>query len=140
MHYSVGALIEKDNKFLLVDRANPPFGFAAIAGHIDEGETSEEALFREVREESDLKVKSCSLLFEEELDWNWCKAGVQSHYWYVYKCEVEGEARNNPETKSIGWYTLDEIGKLKLEPAWKYWFGKLGVLKEEPPQNQPPKI
>ena len=132
MHYSVGALIEKDNKFLLIDRVAPPLGFAGIAGHINEGETPEEALFRKVSEESGLKVKSYSLLFEEEVEWNWCRIGIQSHYWYVYKCEVEGEARNNAEaSKSIGWYTLDEIGKFKMEPVWKYWFEKIGFSTEK---------
>ena len=38
IHFSVGALIEKDNKYLLIDRATPPLGFAGIAGHIEEGE------------------------------------------------------------------------------------------------------
>jgi NADH pyrophosphatase NudC (nudix superfamily) len=113
----------------LADRKIKPFGFAGLAGHIDEGETPEEALSREVFEESGLKVKSCSLLFEEEVDWNWCSVGVKSHYWYVYQCEVEGEVKHNPdELKSSGWYTVEEIKKLELEPVWKYWFEKLGIL------------
>lgn len=129
MHFSVGAIIKSGEKYLLIDRERVPLGFAGIASHIDEGETSEEALLREVFEESGLKVISCSLLFEEEVEWNWCKAGVKSHYWYVYQCEVEGEPQNNPEaSKSIGWYTPDEIKKLNLEPVWKYWFEKLGML------------
>jgi len=47
----------------------------------------------------------------------------------VYECEVEGDPRNNPEAStSTGWYAPDEIKKLKMEPVWKYWFEKLGVL------------
>ncbi len=46
MHFSVGAVIEVGGKYLLIDRDMEPFGFAGIAGHIDEGETPEEALFR----------------------------------------------------------------------------------------------
>ncbi len=130
MHFAVGAVIEVDGKYLLIDRDMEPFGFAGLAGHIDEGETPEETLFRKVNEESGLKIKKYVLLFEEEVEWNWCRVGIQSHYWYLYKCEIEGELRNNPEaSKSIGWYTLDEMKKLKWEPVWKYWFEKLGVLK-----------
>ena len=41
MHFSVGALIERDGQYLLIDRAVPPFGFAGVAGHIDDGEDEE---------------------------------------------------------------------------------------------------
>ena len=52
LHFSVGALIEKGGKFLLIDRNLHPFGFACVAGHVDEGELPEEALKREAKEES----------------------------------------------------------------------------------------
>lgn len=88
-----------------------PLGFAGLAGHIDEGETPKETLFRKVNEESGLKIKKHSLLFEEEVEWNWCRVGIKSHYWYLYRCEIEGELHNNPEaSKSIGWYTADTGG------------------------------
>ncbi len=128
MHYSVGAVIKRNNKYLLIDRANPPFGFAGLAGHIDEDETPEEALIREVKEESGLDVKRYDLLFEEELDWNWCSYGVKVHYWYLYKCEVYGSIKKSEEAKTINWYTQEQIKKLKLEPVWEYWFKKLGIL------------
>lgn len=129
MHFSVGAVIKIDGKYLLIDRDMEPFGYAGIAGHINEDENPQEALFRKVTEESGLEIKKHSLLFEEEIEWNWCRVGIQSHYWYLYKCEVEGEVQNNPEaSKSIGLYSPDEMKKLKWEPVWKYWFEKLGVL------------
>ena len=62
MHYSVGAVIERNGLYLLIDRAKPPFGFAGIAGHVDEGESAEQAIIREVREESGLVVKRYSLV------------------------------------------------------------------------------
>lgn len=129
MHYSVGAIIKRGDEYLLIDRANPPYGFAGLAGHIDEGESSEEALFREVTEESGLRVVEFRLLYEEELDWNKCSRGVGTHYWHLYECEVMGEVKRDfGETKSIGWYTREEIARLTLEPAWKYWFEKEGIV------------
>jgi ADP-ribose pyrophosphatase YjhB (NUDIX family) len=129
MHYSVGAIIERLGNFLLVDRLKPPFGFAAIAGHINEGETIEQALMREVKEESDLKVESCRLIFEDEISWNKCRKGVETHYWYVFKCETSGEIKRNPfETKSIGWYSKDEIKRVNLEPIWIFWFKKFKII------------
>ena len=129
MHYSVGALIKKNSKYLLIDRAIFPFGFAGLAGHIDDGETEMEALKREVEEESGLRVVKQKLLFEEELGWNECSKEIGIHYWFIFGCEVEGEVKANySEVKSIGWFSKDEIKDLKLEPVWKYWFEKLGIL------------
>lgn len=129
MHYSVGALIRKDDKYLLIDRAKPPFGFAGLAGHIDEGEDEIQALKREIEEESGLKIRKYKILFEEELGWNWCNKGANVHYWYLFGCKVSGEMQQNyVETKSIGWYTPDEIKAIKLEPVWKYWFKKLKII------------
>ena len=129
LHYSVGAVIKKNGKYLLIDRAKPPYGYACLSGHIDEGESETEALAREVREESGLIVTSHSLLYEEQLDWNWCGRGVGIHYVYIFECEVSGEiVRNQEETKSISWYETSVIKTLSLEPVWGDWFKKLGVI------------
>ena len=129
IHFSIGALIQKGDKFLLIDRVEPPFGFAGIAGHIDEGENENEALIREVKEESNLDILSSKLIFEEEVLWNWCGRGGDSHYWYLFKCEITGEMKQEKdEEKSIGWYSIEEIKKLKLEPVWEYWFKKLNLI------------
>lgn len=129
MHYSVGAVIENDGKYLLIDRVKPPLGFAGVAGHIDEGEDEVTALLREVGEESGLTVVRHRLLFEEELDWNECSKGVRTHYWYLFECEVEGDlGQNVRETRFIGWYLPEEIRGLTLEPVWKYWFDKRGII------------
>lgn len=126
MHYSVGALIRRAGKILLIDRAIEPFGFACIAGHVDEGENAVNALRHEVFEESGLTVTKHRLIADEELDWNWCSKGVHAHHWYVFECEVTGTlTQNHRETRSIGWYTEAQIPKLALEPVWKYWFEKL---------------
>jgi ADP-ribose pyrophosphatase YjhB (NUDIX family) len=126
MHYSVGALIERNGKYLLIDRVKPPLGFAGIAGHIDGDESKEHALFREVKEESNLNVIKNKLIFEEELNWNKCSKGIGVHYWYLFDCKASGRVRRNPaEAKSIGWYSIAEISKLNLEPVWAYWFEKL---------------
>lgn len=130
MHYSVGALIKKDDKYLLVERVKIPHGFAAVAGHVDEGETKEQSLIKEVSEESNLKVEKYELLFEEEVENNVCSRGITVHYWYVFRCDVSGEPKitSPSETKSIGWYTVDEIKKLELENVWKRWFEKMNIL------------
>jgi len=132
LHYSAGAVIKNDKgEILLIDRATFPFGFACPAGHVDEGETAEVTVVREVKEETGLDVTKYELIRESVTNVlaNPCSKGVHHHYWYVYTCEVTGEVtRNLRETKSIGWYSPEEIRKLTLEPVWEYWFKELGII------------
>lgn len=134
MHYSVGAVIEREGKYLLINRKYEPLGFAGLAGHIDEGEDDPaKAMAREVFEESGLKVEKYRPLFQEEVEGNWCYRGIDVHFWYLYGCEVSGEeVWEKNEAKSMGWYTAEQIKEMwrngKLEPVWERWFKKLGVI------------
>ncbi|MDP3882372.1 MAG: NUDIX domain-containing protein [Nanoarchaeota archaeon] len=128
VHFSVGAIIKKGEKYLLIDRAKIPEGFACVAGHLESGETPEQAIIREVKEESGLEVRECKLLFEETFYGNVCSKGVQNHHWYVFECNVKGEEKKNGESKSIGWYSPEEIKQLKLEPSWDIILKKLEII------------
>jgi len=133
MHYSVGALIERNvdgyTEYFLIDRNVPPYGWAGVAGHIDEGEMPVKALMREVKEECNLDVIGYELTAEEKLRWNECSKGVGIHYWYLYRCMVEGDVEvNKREVKDYGWYSVEQIDGLTLEKVWEYWFKKLKIL------------
>lgn len=47
----------KTNKIVLIDRKNPPYGWAIPGGFVDYGETLEQAATREAYEETGLKVE-----------------------------------------------------------------------------------
>lgn len=129
MHYAVGAVIEKDGKYLLIDRSVKPYAFALVAGHINEGETPEEALVREVKEESGLKVLSYEKIFEREIKNRECSKGKASHYCYLFNCSIEGRIDIDPkEVKDIAWYSKDEIKRLELEHLARFFFKKIGVI------------
>jgi len=128
-HWSVGALIERDGKYLLIDRVNPPLGYAGLAGHIDEGETPEETVAREVKEESELLVTKIEYLFGGLDRRDECSRGATWHHWHAYRVETQGEpVLDEMEAKSMDWYTIEEIKKIKLEEAWEVIFTKLGLL------------
>ena len=122
MHTSVGALICREGKYLLVDRAVFPLGWAPVAGHVDVGEELKGALAREVSEEVGLTVVRSSLLHTEEVDGNTCSKSVDVHAWSVFLCDVTGDVVVNSEVKSFGWFSVDEILQLELEDVWRYFF------------------
>lgn len=131
MHKSAGAIIKNEKgEILMIERKIFPPGWACPAGHVDEGESSEEAMIREAREEVGLNVNKCKLLIHEVVDWNKCSKGIVGHDWYVYEVlDYEGEVkRSEDETKNFKWVSEEELKKLKLEKVWKLWFNRLSIL------------
>ena len=53
---TVDALIEIDGGIILIKRKNPPYGWAIPGGFVDYGETLEEAVVREAKEETCLDI------------------------------------------------------------------------------------
>ena len=53
---TVDAIIEVDSGIILIKRKNPPPGWAIPGGFVDYGETLEEAVVREMKEETCLDV------------------------------------------------------------------------------------
>ncbi len=54
---TVDVIIELENGIALIERKNPPYGWAIPGGFVDVGETLEEAAAREALEETSLKVR-----------------------------------------------------------------------------------
>lgn len=149
-HTSVGMLVWKDEKLLLIERAKFPFGFAIPAGHIDDDSSYEESAERELREEVGLEAKELKLVAGGRKE-NPCRREDGTwHYWKMYQTTVSGDInRSKDETKQAGWYTKDQIKELGnrtekynskeiseeewnlnpgLEPVMYEWFKELKII------------
>lgn len=122
---SVGMLVWRDNKLLLVERMKPPFGFAPPAGHVEGNDLFEDTAKRELEEEAGLKTKNIKFLIEGRKDNNYCHRGETWHYWKIYKIEAEGEIkRSEDETKQADFYTKSDIANLAAKTE-KYFRGDI---------------
>lgn len=59
---TVDIIIEVDGGIVLIERKNPPYGWALPGGFVDYGESLEQAAIREAREETSLEVSGLKLL------------------------------------------------------------------------------
>lgn len=57
-YVTVDAIIELKEGIILIERSNPPFGWALPGGFVDYGESLEEAVVREIKEETGLDLVS----------------------------------------------------------------------------------
>jgi len=59
---TVDIIIETEKGIILIQRKNPPYGWALPGGFVDYGESLEDAAIREAREETSLEVELISQL------------------------------------------------------------------------------
>jgi ADP-ribose pyrophosphatase YjhB (NUDIX family) len=143
-------LVWKEDNLLLIERARPPFGFAAPAGHVDGDPTYEIAAGREFKEEVGLTTANLVLLTEGRKENHCRREDGMWHYWKIYQMTATGDVdRSKEETKQANWYTKEQIRALAertevykkgeiseeewnknpgLEPIWCEWFQELGIL------------
>jgi 8-oxo-dGTP diphosphatase len=117
-YLGVGAIIVRDNQVLLVRRANPPLQgeWSIPGGLVETGETTKQAVVREVREETSLEVEPLKLVevFERVLYDG--ESRVQYHYVLIdYLCgPISGDTRAGSDVTEVHWATLDELESFKV--------------------------
>jgi len=110
MAQAASAAILKDKKILLIKRSAYtnafPGHWAFPGGRVDEGETVEEGVIREVQEEINLQFKPTRLLAHKK----WEDREI-----YRYLGEWSGEPK--PQAEEVddwGWFTYEETKKLPM--------------------------
>jgi 8-oxo-dGTP diphosphatase len=93
---------QPEHPIVLIQRKNPPYGWAIPGGFVDVGETVEDAARREMKEEVSLKVELTGLL------------GVYSRpdrdprghtVTVIYTGEAKGTPVAADDAQAVGWFT-----------------------------------
>lgn len=106
-----GCLLEKGGRFLLIQEATPSiYGlWNTPAGHVDEGETTEQAAVRETKEESGFIVS-----IERALGVYETRRG---HEFHVFSANITGGELAFPKDEILDaeWLTKEEVESLGRE-------------------------
>lgn len=91
---------------VLIERRNPPYGWALPGGFVDYGESLEEAAIREAKEETSLDVKLVGQLGA----YSDPKRDPRGHHIsVVFIAEAKGEPIARDDAEKIGVFTREEI-------------------------------
>ncbi|MFH1414439.1 MAG: macro domain-containing protein [Candidatus Omnitrophota bacterium] len=108
---TVDAIIEIDNGIVLVQRSNPPFGWALPGGFVDYGESLEDAVTRETKEETNLEItelKQFHTYSDPRRDPRFHTIGT------VFITKVKGQPKAGDDAASLKIAKISELGKLEF--------------------------
>lgn len=139
MQYVAIAIIKviKDNKpaYLLIS-PKKDFGkytgyYYPPGGHIDQGETEQEALIRELKEELNLNISPITKIAETKAD-----IKDQVTYWWECKAQSTDIKIQESEIANYGYFTENDMKNLKIWPETvsffkNYIFQNKDIVNEE---------
>jgi len=113
---AVAVIVNKYNQILLLKRSNNPNQWMSnkwslVGGGIEDNETPEEAIKREIKEETNLNIFD----FVNPLVIQWFNDSIE----YLFACRYWGNSNDvilNDENVNFGWFDLNEIYFLNTVP------------------------
>jgi 8-oxo-dGTP diphosphatase len=116
-YLAVSAAIFRHGRVLIVRRARPPANglYTLPGGGVELGETLEEAVIREVREETGLEVEPVGLAGYRQAITRDTEGGVERHFVILPFAArwIAGEVALNEELGEAHWLKPDAIADLK---------------------------
>jgi 8-oxo-dGTP diphosphatase len=129
----VDAVVIENEKLLLVTRKKDPFkGFLTFpGGKVDEGEKVEDAVKRELREETSLDIDPTDILGVYS-DPSRDPRGHRISVTFIAKV-ISGEAKPSSDAESIEWLSVNEIKELgfdhnKILKDYQIWRSAKGTF------------
>jgi len=109
---SVGVIIRRGDKFVMIKRKNFPVAYAFVAGHLD-GDLFEKAAVKEAKEEGNIEILSLDKKFEGKFH-NPCKReGGLWHKWQVFETNKwQGELQSGSDAKEAFWASREDLRRL----------------------------
>jgi ADP-ribose pyrophosphatase YjhB (NUDIX family) len=111
---TVDAIIQKSSSILLVKRKKDPYKnqFALPGGFVNEGETIEEAIEREVYEETSLKIHPIDILGVYSDPTRDPRGHMMTVVFIVLI--IKGIATAGDDAKEISWIPIEKINEIKI--------------------------
>jgi nucleoside triphosphatase len=115
---AVGALIfNTENKLLLMKSHKWRNKYVIPGGHVEFGERLEDALKREVKEETGLKIYDIKLIGVQDFIFDRAYYKRKHFVFIDYCCKTNStNVKLNNEAQSHKWVSIDETSKLPVEP------------------------
>ena len=109
---TVDIIIEYKGKIVLIERKHEPFGWAIPGGHVDYGESLEQAAVREAKEETSLDVK----LVKQFHTYSDPARDPRNHkISTVYIAKGKGKLRAKSDAKNVKLFTKENLPKLAFD-------------------------
>jgi len=113
---ALAVIVNSDNKILLLKRSDEPKTWqpkkwALVGGGVEKGETPEEAVKREIKEEIGVEIKKFVKTFNIQRN--------PDSIEYLFACRYSGDPTDitlNNEHTNYGWYDIEEMKFLEIVP------------------------